>query len=285
MKAVGLLCLTVAYTSAAFTKRPNDQLYTLSPNAVPWKGVLPVKSTNPAQDCKWATYKTQKGNTGTICLHDSGDQYVSGSVLRTGRWYGCDLLPNLYEKHGSGLYIDIGANIGTCVLTMLLDTNATIVAFEPNPNNLFCLTSTLLRLPLSQQSRVSVFPFALGSTRMNSTINAPQQNMGNGVVGKIVKDFPSQVFNPPIPIQVEVFDQVIPSVSYVPVLKIDVQGFECEVIRGAKNLINVSQSIMSEIETKFLDSTTNRCSAGILKLLLKSAGFTHKSHELFERIP
>lgn len=285
MKAVGLLCLTVTYTSAAYTKRPNDQLYTLSPNAVPWKGVLPITSTNPTQVCKWATYKTQKGNKGNICLHNSGDQYVSGDVLRTGRWNGCDLIPNLYEKHGSGLYIDIGANIGTCVLTMLLDTNATIVAFEPNPNNLFCLTSTLLRLPFSQQSRVSVFPFALGSTRMNSTINAPQQNMGNGVIGKIVKDFPSQVFHPPIPIQVEVFDQVISTVSYVPVLKIDVQGFECEVIRGAKNLINVAQSVMSEIELKFLDSTTNRCSATILKLLLKRAGLTHKSHELFERTP
>ncbi len=249
----------------------------------PWDGVQPLKSTNPSQVCRWATYTTQRKNKGQICLHNFGDQYVSGNVMNDGRWNGCDLIPTLYDRHGPGVYVDIGANIGTCVLTMLLDTDAEIVAFEPNPNNLFCLTSTLLRLPVSQRRRVTVFPFALGSTSMNSTINAPQQNMGNSVIGRIVRDFPGQTFYPPIPIRIEVLDKIWSTTARVPVVKIDVQGFECEVVRGATALLNTAQSVMSEIEPKFLSGTTNRCSEPILKLLLKNYGLMHRTNEVFER--
>ncbi len=251
-----------------------------------WDNQFVIQSSNPNQKCRWSNYRTLRGNQGLICLHNKGDQYVSGSVVQHGRWGGCDLLPTQYDKYAGEIYVDIGANIGTCVLTMLLDTNAKIIAFEPNPDNLFCLTSTLMNMNPEHRKRVTLFALALGSKRGRNTINAPQQNMGNGVVGRVVKDFDTQVFNPPIPIWVDVLDRIWrPSKNTrIPIVKVDVQGYECEVFRGAMRFLKHVESVLSEIELRFLDGTTEACSAVILKELLLSKGLVHKSGELFERV-
>jgi len=66
-----------------------------------------------------------------------------------GKWRDCDILPTQWHRLGNetGEYIEIGANIGACMMEMLTKTNAKITVFEPNPVNLFCLTSTKERLP------------------------------------------------------------------------------------------------------------------------------------------
>ena len=46
---------------------------------------------------------------------------------------------------------------------MLVETDANVLAFEPNPANLFALTSTLLRLGPAYSNRVTLFPAAVGS--------------------------------------------------------------------------------------------------------------------------
>ena len=56
-----------------------------------------------------------------------------------------------WQAGALGVYLDIGANIGACIMTMLLASDAFIVAFEPNPANLFRLTSTLLKLEVTNE--------------------------------------------------------------------------------------------------------------------------------------
>ena len=44
------------------------------------------------------------------------------------------------------VFLDIGANVGACSLHMLLSTEATVLSFEPGPDNAFYASQSLLRL-------------------------------------------------------------------------------------------------------------------------------------------
>jgi len=90
-----------------------------------------------------------------------------------------------------GIFLDVGANIGACTVEMLLSTRAHVVAFEPSPINLFYLTRSL-RLVAQHHpelaSRVLVFPLALGRGSDNLldphvSLFAERGNLGNTVVG------------------------------------------------------------------------------------------------------
>ena len=111
----------------------------------------------------------------------------------------CQILPILWQQQTTptdGIYFEIGANIGSCVMEMLLSTDdAKIVAFEPHPRNQFVLKSTIKRLPQELQRRVAFFPIGLGDVSTTSTIFAAKGNMGNSVVGKIIKDSGGQEFS------------------------------------------------------------------------------------------
>ena len=61
-------------------------------------------------------------------------------------------------------YRPVGANLGACVFEMLFSVpDVLIVAVEPQPLNVFRLTSTLSQLDWEKRKRVVVFPVALGS--------------------------------------------------------------------------------------------------------------------------
>jgi FkbM family methyltransferase len=139
--------------------------------------------------------------------------------------------------------LEIGGNIGACVMQMLLTTTSVpIIEFEPDPRNRFCMTSTLMTLPQDQRDRVSLFPIALGSEIGSSTINAAKGNFGNAVVGTTVSDHgvDDQKFFASIPIRVECIDTILNTDNLggnVPLMKMDVQGFECFVVDGMGALV------------------------------------------------
>jgi hypothetical protein len=91
----------------------------------------------------------------------------------------------------SSIYVEVGTNIGACVMDMLMHTDANIVAWEPAPKNLFVLTSTLMQLEEKYRKRVALFPVGAGDVDMASVIYAKVDNMGHSVVGKPVDDDPT----------------------------------------------------------------------------------------------
>jgi FkbM family methyltransferase len=117
-----------------------------------------------------------------MCLYPtSEDVFVSGSIQGGGSWEDCHVLTHLLAvaNRGAAVYMDIGANIGACVMQVLFTTNATILAFEPNPRNLFRLTSTLINLPEELKNRVTLFPVALGDEPSTTSIVTSPVNAGN----------------------------------------------------------------------------------------------------------
>jgi FkbM family methyltransferase len=113
-----------------------------------------------------------------------------------------------------------------------------IVAFEPDPRNFAQVTTTLMVMDCVHRNRVSLFPLALGSSRGNGTMNAAVDNRGNAVVNQIGKDKkkPNQHILEPIPITIETLDSIFAGVNLedlsVPLMKMNVQGFECYVVDG-----------------------------------------------------
>jgi len=194
--------------------------------------------------CTWTEFvSVTSGKSAEMCVHTFHD-IVSGAIKRKKRWDDCNSLPSLWNKgigagnadqEGSSVYIDIGANIGSCVMEMLLGTDANIIAFEPHPMNVYNLKKTLSAMGESYRDRVLLFPIGLGDSSATSKIYSASNNMGNSVIGKVIKDFGSQKFDESLQfeISVERLDSVLRAKGLnVKLMKIDAQGFECRVFEG-----------------------------------------------------
>ena len=229
--------------------RQNGQGWTL--NQVP---------VYPNYECKWLEFTSTTGHHAKFCGHSGEAEAVTRAIETTGRFHHCNILPTLWnnvpDKTSNSIYIEIGANIGSCVVEMLLSTDAKIVLFEPHPKNLFVINSTIHANP-HFVDRVVISPLALGDSSATNTIHSPSTNMGNSVVGTIVKDGPSQKFEDKDKhtIFVERLDSIIRSDDGVdvPLIKMDAQGFECHVVDGiGMELAKKIRKIKFEVAPKWL---------------------------------
>jgi FkbM family methyltransferase len=158
-------------------------------------------------------------------------------------------------------------------MEMLMSTDANIVAFEPNPPNHKLLSYILSLLDPKYQGRVALFPIALGSESVKSQIYSSKENMGNSVVGKPIKDDDGQHIMDPVYMYIERFDSIFSDQTHIPLVKLDVQGFECQVLDGmSQGVVNNIQQVKFENEKIFLEAH------GCVDLVsrFQSLGFTLK---------
>eukprot|EP00557_Chaetoceros_sp_GSL56_P013969 CAMPEP_0176477752 /NCGR_PEP_ID=MMETSP0200_2-20121128/805_1 /TAXON_ID=947934 /ORGANISM="Chaetoceros sp., Strain GSL56" /LENGTH=291 /DNA_ID=CAMNT_0017873613 /DNA_START=264 /DNA_END=1139 /DNA_ORIENTATION=+ len=188
--------------------------------------------------CHWTTYRSvSTGKEVDFCVFPFKD-VISDSVKRVHRWGDCLSLPGLWDnatKRKNSVYVEIGANQGTCVTEMLLSTDAKIIAFEPHPMNLFNLRNTLSRLDATYQRRVLLVPLALGNETEDATIYAAYNNMGNSAVGQFVEDYTNQSAPDAFQFQIRVerLDSILDSNRvHIPLIKMDAQGYECRIMEG-----------------------------------------------------
>lgn len=214
----------------------------------------------------------------TLCLQGPGD-HISDTIRRIGHWYDCVFLRRLWHaptangKRG-GIFLEVGANIGACTLEFLLMTDAYIIAVEPSPFNLFYLTRTL-HIAASQNpalaSRVAVLTLGAGDASIRDAIlRTPHSNAGNSQIESedrvVMVNFTQQV------VRVERLDTIFPTMSSVRLLKVDTEGFECKVLRGAQKLLSSGavQRITAEVNPGMLQRTG--CSKSHLRRELIASG-------------
>eukprot|EP00557_Chaetoceros_sp_GSL56_P001963 CAMPEP_0176494680 /NCGR_PEP_ID=MMETSP0200_2-20121128/10239_1 /TAXON_ID=947934 /ORGANISM="Chaetoceros sp., Strain GSL56" /LENGTH=177 /DNA_ID=CAMNT_0017892481 /DNA_START=573 /DNA_END=1106 /DNA_ORIENTATION=+ len=115
-------------------------------------------------------------------------------------------------------------------MEMLLSTDAAIIAFEPNPKNLFLLTQTISSMEKSYQERIVIVPVALGDEKGSNKIYAASD---------IIKDFNKQEFyeNDVFDIHVERLDDILEPGPDIGLVKMDAQGYECRIVQGFGNTI------------------------------------------------
>lgn len=113
----------------------------------------------------------------------------------------------------------VGGNIGACSVELLLRTDASLAVFEPNPSNLFYLTSSVKAAARAQPSiahRVAVFPLALGNSSRTSQVFEAKGNAGESSVDSMIGQVGHWTFNKvaaSFPVFVRTLDQVWPIVD------------------------------------------------------------------------
>eukprot|EP00980_Cylindrotheca_fusiformis_P006277 scaffold1340_cov122-Cylindrotheca_fusiformis.AAC.20 len=264
-----------------------------------WDGERPIITKDTKhKECRWTTFKATNGQTTKMCVH-YGDA-VSRAIINRGRWADCDILTNQFHSVSTTndndhqpllyYYVDVGANIGACVLQMLFTTSDTtpIIAFEPEPMNLFCLTNTILRLEPRYRDRFILFPFALGDAENGSIIHSKVGDYGNAVIGnEAVQDRTKEKFKNPVPIRIETLDSVLTASTtteaaasspegggaenVIALMKLHAQGSECQVLDGMPRILPHVKAIHTEIGKKHL--AKQGCSEEEYMQRLEDAGF------------
>jgi len=229
-------------------------------NLVDWNNPITPEEEEKFQ-CKNVTFiSASSGKSAPMCVHTFRD-IVSNRIRDTTHWSDCDILPALWNASNptkDSIYIEIGANIGACVMEMLLGTNANIIAFEPHPMNVFNLKKTVSNLDKSYQDRLRLFPIGMGDNQGSNTIYSGGKNMGNSVIGSIIKDWETQEFDEKFQFQINVerLDSIIKfdNTQDAKLMKMDAQGYECRILKGfGQDLANKIGMIKFEYATKWLE--------------------------------
>ena len=133
-----------------------------------------------------------------------------------------------------GAVLDIGANIGTTAIPFAMNLCNQVYAFEPEPNNFSRLKENS---DLNSLGNLNLRNEAIGSKRELRQIEpGPPDNPGKAFIRSTIrKNTADLAINTTC--RVETLDDLF-SGTEVSVVKIDVEGFEFEVIDGAKKIVN-----------------------------------------------
>ena len=168
--------------------------------------------------------------------------------------------------------VDVGANIGLHTLAMSQQA-AQVFAFEPEPYNF-----SLLKRNIEANRRVNIRPFqsALGSLPGELRLRLDPFNYGDHRIGPTG-----------ITVSVNTADAVLKDLpdNSVALMKIDVQGYECEVIKGMAETLhrNPDVVIIAEIFPEGLEQAGH--SATELVNTLKEQGFDGYEIHSYRIIP
>ena len=160
-----------------------------------------------------------------------------------GKWD--DTAINILKKFNAKktTFIDIGANIGTTCLPAA-SFGYKVIAYEANP----LMTSYLLQnISLNPNLKIITFPFALGN--MNNKTVEIFENIGNQGSSSIIKDWsPGKQSKIKYKTHITTLDESLRNLNLQKnenlIIKLDVEGYELEVIKGARNTIKEYKPII-----------------------------------------
>lgn len=159
----------------------------------------------------------------TLTLENGVESYLAG--LDGSNWDSHPLILLADKIEPGSVYLDVGANIGcTALLVSLIRPDITVYAFEPVPSN---ATNFLKNMELNGIKNCILIHSAVGDSIGTVEIddNGPWSVVGQGNVKTPVTTLDS-------------FLQKTPSIKNIGLIKIDVEGFEPNVLDGAAKLLS-----------------------------------------------
>jgi FkbM family methyltransferase len=165
--------------------------------------------------------------------------------------------------------VDVGANIGyfTLLAASLVGEEGQVFAIEPWPANFAVLQQSIARNALRH---VRAFPFGLGATEGLGHVSQADQRVFNNRTATMAGDEGTGT-----PVAVRTLDHCISEwhLDRIDLLKIDVDGYETQILEGASNALRsgVVRNIIIELNEFWLQRTNS--SSAAVRATLRSAGF------------
>jgi FkbM family methyltransferase len=190
------------------------------------------------------------------------------------RFYPTDLSAHLWYKRNSRardislltgylkpgeVYLDVGANIGSTVIAggNAVGMAGRVLAFEPHPRVFQYL---LGNIALNGLRNVKGWNVALGAESTSSRLTDSDSDDENHVVSS---------GDGGLAIKVETLDSLTKDLSSITLMKIDVEGFEAQVLAGATNTLEKLSGLYIEISEAALRSYGSS-SSKIINLLRRN---------------
>lgn len=167
-----------------------------------------------------------------------------GMVGATGNYYfGLhefeDMSFVLHFLQKDDLFVDIGANVGAYTVLAGAVKKAKVIAFEPIPSAFRRLTTNI---NVNQISAVSLLNVGLGASksalRFSTGLDAENHVMTDSDIGLLES----------LEVPIETLDEIL-GMKFPTMIKMDVEGFESEVIRGGMRTFSDSslQALLIEL--------------------------------------
>lgn len=128
------------------------------------------------------------------------------------------------------VFLDVGANIGyfSLLAAQIVGKTGKVIAFEPMERLFLQIQDSV---EINKYDTVEVANYACGDKQMVTTLHIPQHNLGGSSLVKHIDSVQTESVN------VTTIDHYTRDLSHVDVIKIDVEGFEYEALRGAVRCI------------------------------------------------
>ncbi|MFL5482593.1 MAG: FkbM family methyltransferase [Gemmatimonadaceae bacterium] len=164
-------------------------------------------------------------------------------VERFREWANWDKRVYLSFVHRGDIVLDVGANVGahTIFLSHLAGAHGRVIAFEPLPANIAALKDTVRRR--ARYTNISIVPAAVGDSHSNegtATLKIPgddhtQASLAVQIAGSWeLRDF-RELEVPLVSLDTSTEVHIL---SHLELVKIDVEGGELDVLRGASRTLS-----------------------------------------------
>lgn len=217
--------------------------------SVSWPKSYALRLSHGKKECplptgaRWCEVRVPGVKSFRMATWENND-IVSQSICNTGSWEQFGILQllkpdSVTESVKPGNAFDIGGNIGFYTL-VLAQAGWTVNTFEPMPGNLGMIRASLCENE-DLASRVTVHPVGLGASPDTCQLISGKINVGDGIMrcgAEKENPVPSDYEVRSI-VEIKRLDDVLATqdIGQIDFLKIDVEGFECQVFKGAEDLL------------------------------------------------
>lgn len=144
-----------------------------------------------------------------------------------------DLVISILRKIEHPIVYDIGANTGYYGILSATKFGATVHSFDPIPEHIYCIKKSAQLNNISEQ--ITTHTIALGNAK--NTLQLSIAGSGSSLSKKFIDSSDKQKMSVPV----ETLDSLnLPAPHFI---KIDVEGYEWEVLQGAKKIIEKHRPI------------------------------------------